>query len=129
MRKPHTSNSIFKLIIILLLFFGFTKNTFSQDYYEKFDKAWALSNESKFDQALPQFFDLLKERPYYEQVHVQIAWIYLCQKNMPKALAYANSGYNLKMDDIAAVLLKSYYEFANGNKEKGTYLSEQFPIS
>ncbi len=121
MKKPHQTNSFLKLFIISFLFLGFVSTANSQDFQERFTKTWTLSSESKFDQALPQFFDLLKEQPYNEQVHVQIGWIYLCQKNMPKALEYLNNAYDLKMDDIAVVLTKSYYEFATGNKEKGTY--------
>lgn len=121
MKKSTTSAPVLKLLFTLLLLISVTLSTKSQDFQERFGKVWALSNDGKFDQALPQFFDLLKEQPYNEQVHVQISWVYLCQKNMPKAKEYINYAYDLKSDDIAVALTKSYYEFANGNQEAGAY--------
>lgn len=121
MKKRLATNSVLTLFTVFFLFSGISQKANAQDFQERFDKVWELSNDSKFDQALPQFFDLLKEQPYNEQLHVQISWVYLCQKNMPKAKEYIDYAYDLKSDDIAVALTKCYYEFANGNKDQGIY--------
>jgi tetratricopeptide (TPR) repeat protein len=89
---------------------------------EDFDKAVALTNAGKFDEAEAAYKALLEKNPDIPELHQNLAYVYQQKKDVASAEAEYTKALELRPDssDISAALAKLYTE--TGRPEKAMEL-------
>ena len=108
-----------KYILIPLFFLTVLQTQAQDDFTARWEAAYKLTDENKFDEALKAYEPLLIEQPTYVDTHVQVSWCYLMENNMESAILHAQVAYNLDLFNASAYAINAYLMYVAGNKDAG----------
>ncbi len=109
-----------KNLTILTLFLALAVSAVAQDdFNQRWEAAYALADEMKYEAALQAFEPLLAEQPTNASTHIQMAWCYLMQGDKEAAMEHAFTSYQIDPLYFATHTICAYLMYAAGQEEGG----------
>lgn len=87
-----------------------------------------LANQKKYDDALEKFLNAEQQDPDRFENHLNIAQIYIVQKELEKALVYIDKALNLQPDVIEVYLMKAQVISLQGKDQKAKQLLDSLVV-
>jgi tetratricopeptide (TPR) repeat protein len=102
----------------------FTASIHAQDDFNtRWEAAYELVDQGKYEEALTAFDPLLDEQPLEPATHIQAAWCNMLTGKMEKALEHGMTAYQLDMLNFGSNLVLSYLMAAGEQADAGVFFN------